>query len=312
MLGFKLVSVVVTFNRLEKLQKALLSYDLQTQQCDDLVVIDNCSTDGTDVFLENWKREPSKYNKHVLSTESNIGGAGGFYRGMEYAMKLKADWVWLADDDAYPEKNSFERLYNFISKQKNIANVSAVCSSVITPAETIDLEHRGYLSRGICWNRRNSNASDYQLEFFNIDFLSYVGVAVNAKALAKVGLCNKDFFIHFDDSEHSIRLRKYGSIFCVPSIRVVHDVPVKPVKANDRNYNWKTYYGIRNTIYSYLRHHIPTACIWILRIVIWQNFLFFTGRINRESRKLMMTAVRDGCKGNLGIHNLYKPGFKFN
>lgn len=26
----------------------------------------------------------------------------------------------------------------------------------------------------------------------------------------------------------------------------------------------------------------------------------------------MMTAVWDGCKGNLGIHHLYKPGYEVN
>lgn len=306
----KLVVVVVTYNRLDKLKKALMSYELQTQKCSDLVVVNNCSTDGTEKYLEHWEQEPSEYGKYVLKTDSNIGGAGGFYTGMAYAMRLKADWVWLADDDAYPETDSFEKLCDYIITHINIEHVSAICSSVIKPDGSIDYEHRGFLSHGLYWNRRNSSGNDYLLNDFKIDLLSYVGVALNAKALSDVGLCNKEFFIHFDDSEHSLRLRKFGDILCVPRIRVVHDTPVSTISSKGRNYDWKTYYGIRNTIYSYLKHHLPTATIWTLRIVLWQSFLFLTGRINKESVKLMKEAVWDGWRGNLGIHNVYKPGFK--
>lgn len=306
----KLVTVVVTYNRLEKLKKALMSYELQTQRCSDIVIVNNCSTDGTEGFLEDWEQEPSKYNKHVLRTDSNLGGAGGFYSGMEYALMLKADWIWLADDDAYPEKDSFEKLYGYISTHKGLDHVSAICSTVLLPDGSICYEHRGFLSQGLYWKKINSTIDNYQLYDFKIDLLSYVGVALNPKALSEAGLCNKNFFIHFDDSEHSLRLRKYGDILCVPSIRVIHDVPVDAICSTRRNYDWKTYYGVRNSIYSYLRHHLPTALILTSRIILWQTILYFAGRINKKSIKLMMAAVWDGWKGHLGIHSMYKPGFR--
>ena len=305
----KLVVVVVTYNRLEKLKKALSSYEVQTKNCSDIVVVNNCSTDGTDSFLQSWENTPSTYLKHVLKTGSNVGGAGGFYIGMEYALKINADWVWLADDDAYPEKDAFANLLNYITNNSQTEKISAICSKVMKPDGTIDTEHRGILSGWLYWNRKNSNYNDYQKDYFKIDLLSYVGVALSARALNQVGLCNKDFFIHFDDSEHSIRLRECGDILCVPSISVLHDTPTGSVSNAGRDYGWKTYYCIRNTIYSYLRHHVPTAIVWILRIILWQNFLYMIGSINTESRSLMMDAVIDGCKGKLGIHNVFKPGY---
>lgn len=305
----RLVAVVVTYNRLEKLKNALLSYESQTRQCSDLIVVNNCSTDGTDTFLKNWEQKPSMYIKHVLKTDSNIGGAGGFYTGMEYALKIKSDWVWLSDDDAYPEPDTFAKIFNYISLNTDVNRVAAICSSVIKPDGSVDLGHRGFLSRGLCWNRIDSQLENYQCDEFKIDFLSYVGVAISAKALTKVGLCQKDYFIYFDDSEHSIRLREFGEILCIPNIHVVHDVYNENCSTEKRNYGWKTYYSMRNLIYSYLHHHLPSAIIWTLRLVIWQNFLFLTGRLSNKNRKLMMAAVRDGWKGNLGIHNLYKPGY---
>ena len=46
--------VIVTFNRLEKLKKALKAYEMQTCRPGRILVVDNCSTDGTDVYLQKW------------------------------------------------------------------------------------------------------------------------------------------------------------------------------------------------------------------------------------------------------------------
>ena len=46
----KIGCVIVTFNRLEKLKKALAAYDKQEVKPKYIVVVDNASTDGTNVF----------------------------------------------------------------------------------------------------------------------------------------------------------------------------------------------------------------------------------------------------------------------
>lgn len=46
----KIGAVIVTFNRIEKLKKALFSYESQTVVPDILIVVDNHSNDGTHEF----------------------------------------------------------------------------------------------------------------------------------------------------------------------------------------------------------------------------------------------------------------------
>lgn len=50
-----LTLAIVTYNRLEKLKHALACYDKQTVMPDAIVVVDNHSTDGTDVYLNEWQ-----------------------------------------------------------------------------------------------------------------------------------------------------------------------------------------------------------------------------------------------------------------
>ena len=58
-------AVVVTFNRLEKLKKALESYEKQTLLPEYIIVVDNASKDGTKEYLERWKKGNSEYEKIV-------------------------------------------------------------------------------------------------------------------------------------------------------------------------------------------------------------------------------------------------------
>ena len=51
----KIAAVVVTYNRLEKLKKVLASLETQTRMPDQLVIVNNAATDGTDTFLEEYE-----------------------------------------------------------------------------------------------------------------------------------------------------------------------------------------------------------------------------------------------------------------
>ena len=55
--------VIVTFNRLEKLKEALKAYEMQTRRPDRILVVDNCSTDGTDAYLQKWLNDKEQGNK---------------------------------------------------------------------------------------------------------------------------------------------------------------------------------------------------------------------------------------------------------
>ena len=81
----KIAAVVVTFNRLEKLKKVLSSLEAQTRLPDQLVIVNNAATDGTDSFLKEYAAN-FKYSDSVqldiVTLEKNEGGAGGFSAGM--------------------------------------------------------------------------------------------------------------------------------------------------------------------------------------------------------------------------------------
>ncbi len=302
-MNFKVGVVITTYNRLDKLKIALEAYNNQLFKPNYIIVVNNASTDNTGEFLEQWKNEPSVYKRIVLEMEYNAGGSGGFYAGEEYAIQLDdVDWILIADDDAYPAPNYLQGLIDYISKSKD--DISVICGKVME-RNTCSNIHRCYLKTK--WNRsfqKHIPVNDYEKEVLFPDFVSYVGILINKKKLQKVGLVKKDYFIWYDDTEHSQRLKQIGKIVCVPEYNIVHDVDEENTELS-----WKNYYGYRNNV-DFFKNHFKLQLPFVICVTAAKALLCpLKGKSFTES-KLRLTAIKDGLLGNLGKHPVYKPGWK--
>lgn len=295
--------VLVTFNRLDKLKIALDSYAKQTVLPDYVVVIDNASTDETPEFLKQWLNRDEHFDKKVIRTSSNLGGSGGFNKALESAATLDSEWIWVADDDAFPEENALEQAKKFIKGIKASDDVSAICSSVLNFGE-FDLAHRRDIVKVGLNIKDNifSNVSDYNKESFEIQCFSFVGAIINKEKIKSVGLPLSEYFIWYDDTEYSLRLHEEGRIVCVPAIRVHHDVGDET-----QEFSWKTYYGIRNCA-DMIRRHYGKSYFEFFCFKWWLKSFKHT----KKERTLILTALSDVKKRNFGKSRVYKPGVKIN
>lgn len=306
--------VIVTYNRLEKLKNALLHYLNQTKPFRNLIIVNNCSNDGTNEFLCEWvatieQQGCPKFSPIIINTQENLGGSGGFYLGQKKAMELGADWVMVADDDAYAEPDMVETFYRY-HESRDCSKLSAICAVVKNTDGEIVFHHRERLSikDGKFYSRNSSVQEDYLKESFSIDFFSYVGTFLNGNALNKQGLVNPRYFIYFDDSEHSLRMKKYGHIVVVPTIQIIHDDCAKSFQ-DDSNIvvSWRDYYLSRNQFHMLLMHFPLIA----LRYFWWQLRDWYLGRIEQTpSHKVDNEAKWDAVLGRLGKNKKYKPGWQ--
>ena len=97
-----IIAVVVTYNRKELLKRNITCLRANTP-VSSIVVVNNGSTDGTGEWLDDQK------DLTVIHQE-NVGGSGGFYRGIQYAYQAGADWIWCMDDDVFPRADCMEHL----------------------------------------------------------------------------------------------------------------------------------------------------------------------------------------------------------
>lgn len=306
--------VIVTYNRLAKLKKALHCYEEQTQGFRNLIVVDNCSNDGTKEYLDVWEHHETAFRKIVIHSSENVGGAGGFYLGQKKAMDIGADWVFVADDDAYAAPTMVGEFYKFVDEH-DCSKLSAICATVRNMDGSIAEYHRDRyeIVNGTNWfykefKRVHVAKEEYGQAFFTIDLLSYVGSFLNGQAMKKCGLVNPRYFIFHDDTEHSLRLKKYGDIIVVPKIEIIHEGGINEKK--QEVLSWRLYYEERNKYHMLLKHFPRT----VMSIVLFE-FRRLIGRCilkhpANEADLLINTAVIDAFLGRLGKHRKYRPGWE--
>lgn len=302
--NYKIGVVLVTFNRLSKLKKAVKCYASQNTLPFYMIIVDNASSDGTKEFLDDWMQENENFKKIVVTLPENIGGSGGFYEGLKHAVKLDADWIWVADDDAYPENNCFSIAMNFLQNHQT-QNISALCGAVMYDGE-ISLKHRRRtFACGLKFRTDPVCKEEYNYSDFKLNTYSFVGAMLNKTKLKSAGLPKKDYFIWCDDSEHSLRMSKVGEIICLPSMRIDHDECPE-----SRTVSWKAYYGVRNHL-DMIRSNFSTLffVVQLIKTTYVSIRLFFE---NKQKGILYLTAIKDALMRNFGLHKKYRPGWKLN
>ena len=116
----KVNCVIVTYNRLALLKECLAAIEKQTYPIHKVIVIDNCSTDGTEEYLKAYAVHPQF---QVIRTEQNIGGAGGFSLGVKTSVLGGGDYTWMMDDDTIPSPKALEALMQTATQSNDIGFV---------------------------------------------------------------------------------------------------------------------------------------------------------------------------------------------
>lgn len=214
----KISCVIVTYNRKDLLQECLEAVLKQTYEVNTIYVIDNNSTDGTgELFTrENIISSRIKY----IKLNENLGGAGGFVKGMQEVDYSQTDWVWIMDDDTIPTDTALEELLKCNEKLKD-EKVSFLCSKVV------DMKGNEMNIPTIS-DRAGKNGYKLWAKYINDKIIevkraTFVSVLVKADAVKAVGLPWDKFFIWGDDTEYTLRLNKfYGPGFLAGSSLVIH------------------------------------------------------------------------------------------
>lgn len=297
----RVCAVIVTYNRLEKLKKTLLAYEKQTEKPYSIIIFDNNSNDGTVEYLQSWKeRNKEIFDIDLYFNDKNEGGAGGFNKALGYALHKDCDWIWISDDDAYPEPNAFECLDRRLSLVNS--DIGAVCSTVIQGGQ-IAPRHRRRIKTNAFTGISEICVDDkeYRKDIFDLNLYTFVGTCLRKTVLSKVGLPNKDYFIWYDDTEHSMRVNHNYRIICDPKIVVVHDVP-----APRKEKTWKGYYANRNRLYAYSNHLSVKQFKKYMRF--YKAQIFIAWFIDKHTYKVKKQALSDFKNNYMGISDIYKPG----
>lgn len=113
------IALVVTHNRHQSLVNCIEAIRSQSLQPDQILVINNGSSDYTSVWLD-------QQDDVIHIYQDNMGPSGGFYSGIAWSHQHQYNWVWCMEDDSYPHPTALEMLLN-----GNTENETSLLSSLI-------------------------------------------------------------------------------------------------------------------------------------------------------------------------------------
>jgi len=301
-----IAALVVTHNRLEKLRMTVSR--LLGERLDLVLVFDNHSSDGT----AEWLGSLSDPRLIVIHSPENLGGAGGFSRGLRHlARQFDPDWIVVMDDDGRPCPGCIETFRNLPRNDWD-----AVGAAVLTPSGEICEMNRPY--RNPFWHLTEflqtfrgggrqgfhlpDAAYDPQAAPVAVDMASFVGLFLSRQAIEWAGYPDERLFIYGDDQIYTLTLRRRGGrIGFLPQIRFEHDtssigagghLALHPI--------WKVYYNYRNAILAYKVAAGPWFWLLLpLLLIKWRRHARHYGNEQTTYRRILTQAVRDGLWGRM-------------
>lgn len=298
----KVVAIIVTYNRLEKLKKCWSA--IARQNIYGALIVNNNSTDGT----KEWIDSIDDVRLKPLHLENNIGGAGGFRKGCEYGLNVfqDAEWFLLFDDDAYAQPHLIENFF------KTPVDSDLVSTKVLTPTAQMPKMNTPlvkvpksihdiiiYMIKPVKFTVKY-NKRDTPVK---VAVSSFVGLFISHECLKQMqSAIRPEFFMYCDDAYFTYQTHLAGyTNFYFPNLLFFHDISASQI---DR---MKLYYLIRNDV---IVKRVYSPKYFYFPVLV--RFLFYAAKVFRTDKTwlhlpVMTRALIDGLKNNFLVSFIDYP-----
>ncbi len=249
-----------------------------------IIVIDNGSVDESLKLLEQYPQV------EVIKHAENKGFAGGVNAGIRLAIKMKATYVALLNNDAVADKNWLAELVSYMD---NHDRTGIVTSKILdSTGDKLDSTGDYYTIWGLPYprgrNESNIDKYDSSVEIFGA---SGGASLYRLSMLEEIGLFDEDFFAYYEDVDISFRAQLAGhKVSYVPAAVVYHQIGATSGKLK----GFTTYQTMKNLQLLYYKN-VPRRFLFK---VGWRLFVAQVLFIARAfTRRQGWTAVRGDLEG---------------
>lgn len=246
---YKICAVIVTYKRQRFLGRL---FDSLLQMDDALwgvVLVDNENSDVTRKMAEDFQIEIQKNGSdcHVdyYPQSDNVGGSGGFSRGISRAYSSGANWLWVMDDDVEVVRGAISNVKPLFEKYGAIMG------------DRLDIGGKTVLQPywlnsyfGIANPFRRDPFRHANNKIVKTNILCFEGSFISRQVISAIGTSDPRFFIYWDDVCYGYRASKVADVVRVnvPVVRRTRDTNKLSFGdfSVDEISNLKRYYMIRN------------------------------------------------------------------
>jgi GT2 family glycosyltransferase len=250
-MGKRVVVIVPNWNGWPHLERCLSALLAQTYAEFETVVVDNGSTDGSVMLVE--QRFPQV---RLIANAKNLG----FAQANNQAIQItNTPYLATLNNDTHPEPTWLETMVNVMDAT---AALGMVAPKVLymAPPHSIDSAGIEIDRAGFAWNRYNGQPGDIEeREPYEVFGPSAAAALYRRDMLDDVGLFDESFFAYYEDVDLAWRARLMGwRCLYVPMAQVYHVHSATSHQDSD----FKQYFLARNKLWTTLKNY-PDPALWL-------------------------------------------------
>lgn len=276
---------ICNYNGKEDLLNCINSLFRQTIQEFDVHVVDNASTDGTVEALQ----EQFGDQIVVIRNPENLGGAGGFDKGLRTGLKKQYRYIVLLDNDIILDESVLENMCAYLDTHKEAGLVGSKVMIMDRPEVLQD--YGDYLDFEIFRERfgYGGHKDDESLPPENeCDYVPSCAIMIRSEILKKSGTMPVDNFIYYDDIElsHKIRLSG-GKIVALGNAKVWHKGGFRKETVN----TFGRYYFLRNRLHFFAKYISDEEIDRFVDVILQDVFSQLSGFYSKGMREIFVTTM---------------------
>ncbi len=303
-------AIIVTWNKEEdviRLLETLENIDYPEEKLE-VTVVDNNSTDNTVEAIE------SAYPQvRLIRNEENLGGAGGFNKGMRWVLtdRPESRYMWLLDNDVLVDTNALKELVSVMERNPDVGMCGSRVMNISDRKEVLEvgafIDYR--LGKSIGNLPKQSQFKDTNA-LFEVDYVAACSLLVRTELVRKVGLLNDDLFIYWDDKEWGARFKARGHKVVACSASVVYHPDWKVRRFADNSFIWRYYYGTRNCLWFFNNYMSGIRRRLLLLRIVFNSMAFAAGSCVSGRSTFSQVTIRgteDFFRGSYGRKAFQMP-----
>lgn len=240
--------VICNFNKQDYVLGCIASVLDQTYTDYKIYVVDNASTDDSVKLIS------EKYGDKVtlLVNSENLGGSGGFDRGMREAMAAGHPYIWCLDNDVLVDENALKALVEYAEAHPEAGMFG---SKVYNMDDPDTIQQYGVMVNMDDFSTTAKHVNEIEagenpeIEFCNS--CATCSLMARREVIEKIGVMPEDNFIYWDDIEWGYKCHLAGyDIVSIQASQVLHQQGANKEIVN----TFPTYYAWRNWIHFFNRY----------------------------------------------------------
>jgi GT2 family glycosyltransferase len=238
-------AVMLNWNELHHTVPCINSLKESSIRLSKIFVFDQASEDGSGKKLQGMYENDSQVE--ILINEKNYGFAGGMNIGIQKALDMGADYVFILNNDTIVDKYCINHLYDVLNSESKAAVAGPAIMYYSNPEKL--WQAGGYFNKikmGVKVPDKGKLLSEINPKISSIEFLTGCALLIPKNTFQTIGLFDPSLFFYGDDVDYGLRIKEAGlNLYFVPNAKVWHKIEDITV---DRTTPYVLYHLARSTV----------------------------------------------------------------